>query len=120
MSDVLLKGENVKLLVDGEMFGGVTEVKSVRKNEITEFGTFLSDVPVYLSKESRYEILLVLDIGEGCPFAESDRISKIEICCGGKKVQFDDCIVKNMQTVIKPKGRITVEVTLVAEERMIL
>ena len=120
MSDVLLKGENVKLLVDGEMFGGVTELKSIRKNEITQIGSFLSDVPVYLSKESRYEILLVLDIGEGCPFAERDRISKIEICCDGKKVQYDDCVVKNMQTMIKPKGRITAEVTLIAEERTVL
>lgn len=120
MSDVLLKGENVKLLVDGEEFGGVIKIKSVRKNEITDIGTFLSEVPVYVSKESSYEVELELDVGKSCPFAEDDRVSKIEICCGDKKVQYDECVVKNMQTVIKPKGRITAEVTLAAKERTVL
>jgi len=120
LSDVLLKGENVKLLVDGEEFGGVTKIKSVRKNEITDIGTFLSEVPVYVSKESSYEVELELDVGKSCPFAEDDRVSKIEICCEDKKVRYDECVVKNMQTVIKPKGRIAAEVTLAAKERTVL
>lgn len=64
MNDGLLKCESVKLLIDGEEFGGLTAVKSVRKNETTEIGTFLSDVPVYISKKSNYEVELELDAGE--------------------------------------------------------
>lgn len=120
MNDVLLKGENVELFINGEMFGGVTKVKSVRKNEITEFGTFLSDVPVYLNRKSNYELNLELDVGENCPIAEDDRISEIAICCGDKKVRYDDCVVKNMQTVIRAKGRITAEITIMAKERTVL
>lgn len=120
MSDVLLKGENVKLLVDGDEFGGVTKVKSVRKNEVTEIGTFLSEILVYMSKESRYEVDLEIDVGNYSPFAENDRVSKIEICCGNRRVQYDECLVKSIQTVIKPKGRIVAEVTLTAKERTLL
>lgn len=120
MSDVLLKGENIKLLVDGIEFGGVTKVKSVRKNEITEIGTFLSEVPVYVNKESRYEIDMELDVGKDSPFSENKRVSKIEICYGNGRVRYDECIVKDMQTVIKPKGRISSEITLSAKERTVL
>lgn len=120
MSDGLLKCENVNLLIDGADFGGLIAVKSIRKNEITEIGTFLSDVPVYVNKRSNYEVELELDAGEDCPFAENDRISKIEICCENKKVRYDDCVIKKMQTVIKPKGRIAAEITLAARERTVL
>lgn len=120
MNDVLLKGENIKLLVDGEEFGGVTKIKSVRKNEITEISTFLSEIPVYVNKESRYELDMELDVGRNSPFAENERVSKIEICYGNRRVRYDECVVKNMQTVIKPKGRIAAEITLAANERTVL
>lgn len=120
MSDGLLKCENVNLLIDGVVFGGVTVVKSVRKNVVTEIGSFLSDIAVYESKESSYELELELDIGQNCPFAENDRISEIEICCDDKRARYSDCVVKNMQTVIKAKGRIAAEITLTARERTVL
>ncbi|MCH5297370.1 MAG: hypothetical protein J1E85_06855 [Ruminococcus sp.] len=120
MIDGLLKCENVKLLIDGSEFGGVTVVKSVRKNELTEIGSFLSDVPVYESIESSYELKLELDVGKSCPFTESDRLLEITICCDDKKVKYSECVIKNMQTVIKPKGRIAAEITFVARERTVL
>ena len=120
MSDGLLKCENVILTVDGNPFGGATALKSVRKNEVTRLGTFLSDVPVYVSKKSSYELDLELDIASGCPFAESDSISEIVISCDVKSVRYSDCTVKNMQTVIKSKGRITAEITLDANERTVI
>lgn len=120
MNDGLLKCENVKLLIDGSEFGGVTVVKSVRKNEVTEIGSFLSDVPVYESIESSYELKLELDVGKNCPFAENDRFSEITICCYDKKIKYSDCVIKNIQTVIKPRGRITSEITFVARERTVL
>lgn len=120
MDDGLLKCENVILFIDGEEFGGVTVVKSARKNVLTEIGTFLSDVAVYVNKESSYELELEIDIGNNCPFTESDRISEIEIYYDGKRVRYSDCVVKNMQTVVKPKGRITAEINLIARERTML
>lgn len=120
MNDGLLKCENVKLLIDGSEFGGATVVKSVRKNEVTEIGSFLSDVPVYESIESSYELKLEIDVGENCPFTENDRFSEITICYDDKKVQYSDCVIKNMQTVIKPKGRIAAEITFSARERAVL
>lgn len=120
MIDGLLKCENVILTVDGKPFGGATALKSVRKNEVTQLGTFLSDVPVYVSKKSSYELDLELDIANGCPFAESDRISEIVVSCDDKSVRYSDCVVKNMQTVIKSKGRITAEVTLAVRERTVI
>ena len=120
MSDGLFKCENVELIIDGIPFGGATALKSVRKNEVTQLGTFLSDVPVYVSKKSSYELDLELDIANECPFAENDRISEIVISCDDKSVRYSDCVVKNMQTVIKLKGRITAEITLAVRERTVI
>lgn len=116
MSDfTFLKGENIVIKIDGEILGGVTKAVCSVENSYNEIREFLSDIPVEKIAVSNYRIEFATKNGN--MFVNIGKFNTLELCDENKTVEYMDCCVESVKTVINAKGSVEYNVVIKAEKR---
>lgn len=115
-----LKGEDITVVKNGSILGGIISVETEEKNSLYQTREFLSDRVVYERNCKNYIITLEMNVTEEHYFSESDRVDLLEIHTENKKVLFYNSRILNAKNICKGSEKAVLRIVLECREREVV
>lgn len=112
------KGTDCMIRVNGEIAGGIYQLKRKTENKAEGIYEFLTDKPVAAIPQVTY--ILEFSMKSGVNRFFEDTIESIEICGKGRVERYTVCAVKSVESTTLPRGDVTYTVKVSAGERSVL
>lgn len=112
------KGNNLTVLVNGAVLGGVLRLKRTARRKHSKIREFLNDKPVAVIPATVYTIELELCRTAAFPFEEP--LERIEISGSGRREVYTLCETALVESQAEARGAVPYTVTVTAYERSVL
>ena len=112
-----LKGEDITVLKNGNVLGGIISVETEEKNTVYQSKEFLSDTAVYEYSTKSYFVTLEMYISDDGFFLETDSIDLLEIKTDTNTARFYNGKVKSAWCRNEAGKRTVLKLVLVCRKR---
>ena len=110
-------GADLLIRADGEILGGVSDMRRTVINDEENIYQFLTDKPVARIPKQKYRLRFKMRCNGGCAFENG--VESVEISDGAKTEIYTNCAVKILHSRAEPGRDVEYEVTVEARERSI-
>lgn len=115
-----LKGEDITVVKNGSILGGIINIELEDKNTLHQTREFLSDRVVYEYTQKNYIITLEMNVEEDGYFLRSDIIELLEIHTENKKARFHNCRIRSAWSRNEGEKKALLRLVLECREREIV
>ena len=110
-------GSDLLIRVNGEITGGVSDLRRTVINDEENIYQFLTDKPVARIPKQKYRLRFKMRCKSGCVFENG--VESIEISDGKKTEIYTSCAVRILHSRAEPNRAVEYEVTVEARERSV-